>query len=255
MSGLFLLTASFLASSVEMVEALTIILATGITRGWRSALIGGAAASLVLAIIILVFGAALTTLIPLDLLRLIVGGFLLIFGMQWLRKSILRYAGLKALHDEDRIFREEVNELSKVSPSKAGGMDWVGFTVAFKGVLLEGLEVAFIVITFGSSAGSEGVSGLTGVGLATAGAVAALILVVVAGLIVHRPLAKVPENTLKFAVGLMLMAFGNFWGGEGVGIEWTWGDATILALLATYGVLGWSAVVVLRREARATVTA
>ncbi|MSQ15591.1 MAG: hypothetical protein EXR50_06990 [Dehalococcoidia bacterium] len=255
MSGLFLLTASFLASSVEMVEALTIILATGITRGWRSALIGAALASVVLALIILVFGAALTTFIPLDLLRLIVGGFLLIFGMQWLRKSILRYAGLKALHDEDRIFREEVSELSKVSPSGTGAMDWVGFTVAFKGVLLEGLEVAFIVITFGSSAGSEGVGGLSGVGLATAGAVAALILVLIAGLVLHRPLAKVPENTMKFAVGLVLMAFGTFWGGEGAGIEWAWGEGAILALLVTYGALGWGAVHVLRREARATVSA
>ena len=254
MSGIFLFTASFLASSVEMVEALTIILATGITRGWRSALIGAAVASIALAIIILIAGTALAVFVPLNLLRLVVGTFLLIFGMQWLRKSILRYAGLKALHDEDQIFNEEVRELGRLSPTGTGLIDWFGFTVAFKGVLLEGLEVAFIVITFGSSAGSEGFAGMTGIGLATFGAATALVIVALAGLVIHRPLSRVPENTMKFVVGLMLTAFGTFWAGEGVGVEWAWEDVTILVLLGVYGLLSWGAVLALRRRALVTTT-
>lgn len=247
MGGMFLFLTSFLASSVEMVEALTIILATGITRGWRSALIGGAAGVVVLTVIVVVFGAALTALIPLNVLRVVIGGFILIFGLQWLRKAILRYAGLKALHDEELIFAREVQTL-KAEARTGGPIDWVGFTVAFKGVLLEGLEVAFIVITFGSSASDETVAGLRGVPLAAAGAGLALLLVLLAGLVIHRPLAKVPENTMKFCVGLMLAAFGTFWAGEGVGIEWAWDDTTILVLLAVYGVLSWSAVMLLRRS-------
>ncbi len=255
MSGIFLLTASFFASSVEMVEALTIILATGITRGWRSAFIGAAAGAAVLGVIILVLGATITTFVPLDALRVVIGGFLLIFGLQWLRKAILRYAGLKALHDEDRIYQAEVQELAKVSPSGAGLIDWVGFTVAFKGVLLEGLEVAFIVITFGSSASDDSVAGFSGIGLATVGAVLALIIVAIAGLVLHRPLAKVPENTMKCGVGLILTAFGTFWAGEGIGIDWVLEDVTILVLLGLYAVLSWAAVTALRRRTLVGATA
>ena len=252
MSGIFLVTATFLATCVEMVEVLTILLATGITRGWRSPLLGAATAAVVLAFIVIVFGAALTTLIPLNALRIVIGTLLLIFGLQWLRKAILRAAGLKALHDEDRIFAEEVQALKGEAPSR-GAIDWVGFTVAFKGVLLEGLEVVFIVLTFGSNASDDSIGGFSGVSLAAVGALAAAVLVSLAGLIIHRPLARVPENTMKFGVGLMLVVFGVFWAGEGIGVKWMWDDATILVLMAVFGVLGWLAVLALRRTVQAKV--
>ncbi|MCX6022310.1 MAG: hypothetical protein NTZ05_11390, partial [Chloroflexi bacterium] len=182
-----------------------------------------------------------------NVLRVVIGGFLLIFGLQWIRKAILRYVGMKALHDEERIFAAEVKALS-VAPIAREGMDWQGFTVAFKGVLLEGLEVAFIVITFGANASAEELWGFSGVGLATVAALSAAALVIVAAVIVHRPLAKVPENDMKMAVGLMLVAFGTFWGGEGIGVDWAWGDATILALIGGYGVMSWTAVTLLRKS-------
>ena len=254
MSTFFLFSAAFLACVVEMVEALTIILATGITRGWRSTIIGASLAVTLLAVIIVLFGATTATLIPIDLLRLVVGGFLLIFGLQWLRKAILRASGLKALHDEELIFSKQVSTLGQVSPSGQGVIDWVGFTVAFKGVFLEGLEVVFIVVTFGAS--SSAGAGTEGVMVASAGALAAFVLVAVVGLLVHRPLAQVPENTMKFAVGLMLAAFGTFWAGEGAGVEWPLADATILVLLAVYSVFAFAAVALLKRSAqRALATA
>src|SRR5690349_19790885 len=237
MSGLFPVLASFLASGVEMVEALTIILASGLTRGWRSSLLGALAATLVLAVVIGVFGVALVDVISLSALQLVIGVFLLIFGLHWLRKAILRYAGLKAQHDEDAILQEEMASLRGAGAVSQAGIDWPGFVVCFKGVLLEGLEVAFIVITFGAAreAQTNPVLGLSGIPLAAAAAGLALLIVAVAGLLLHRPLAAVPENTMKFSVGLMLSSFGTFWAAEGVGVEWPGDDLWIVALIVLYG--------------------
>jgi uncharacterized membrane protein len=229
-----------LASGVEFVEALTVVLATGLTRGWRSALLGTGAAVLVLTVAIAVLGVSLARYIHIDALRLVVGVLLTIFGLQWLRKAVLRSAGLKALHNEDAIFAEEVAELRAAGPVAAAQMDWIAFTVAFKATLLEGLEVVFIVISFGASAGK--------LGLAMLGAGVAAILVLLAGVLLHRPLARVPENSMKFCVGLLLFTFGTFWAGEGVGVEWRLGDATILVLLALYSLAAWGLVQALRRR-------
>jgi uncharacterized membrane protein len=218
---LLLFVGAFLASAVEMVEALTIVLAVGITRGWRSALWGVAAALTALVLLVGVLGSALTD-IPIDSLRVVVGTVLLIFGLQWLRKAILRAGGLKALHDEDAIFRAEVAELEHAD--RAPSHDWYSFTVSFKGVFLEGLEVAFIVVTFGSTQRN--------VGLAAIGAGAALVAVLVAGIVAHAPLARVPENSLKFAVGVMLSSFGIFWAAEGAGVDWPGGESAIFGLIA-----------------------
>lgn len=239
MSAVFLILASFLASSVEMVEALTIVLAMGMTRGWRATLVGVAAALVALALVVAVLGPALT-LIPIDALRLFVGTLLLIFGLQWLRKAILRASGYKALHDETAIFQREVKEASAVGTVVRAGLDWYGFTVSFKGVFLEGLEVVFIVLTFGSTQGS--------IPTAALGAAAAVVLVGVVGVLVQQPLSQVPENTMKFAVGLMLTTFGIFWGGEGARVQWPGEDAAILGILAF--MLVWSLVLVfaLRRQ-------
>jgi uncharacterized membrane protein len=223
-----LVLTAFLASAVEMVEAVTILLAVGLTRGWRSALIGAGAGLLVLAAVVAALGPTLVRVIPLAALQVLIGTLLLIFGLQWLRKAILRAAGLKARHDEDNVFQQEVVSLGGAGTSAA--FDWTGFTVAFKGVLLEGLEVAFIVLTFGLSAGQFGPSIL--------GAAAAAVLVSLVALAVHRPLSRVPENAIKFAVGIALTSFGTFWGGEGVGVEWPAGDATLIVLLGVYAALG-----------------
>jgi uncharacterized membrane protein len=265
------LVSSFLASGVEVVEAVTIVLAAGVTRGWRSTWIGVVCAALCLAAIVAALGPALRTLIPIDALRLVVGTLLLIFGLQWLRKAIMRYTGLKAIHDEEKIYEREIGELSarplrgvqgpgsrvqtpkpqvvssvegpksELAASDSGlwtpasgpersdaGMDWTAFTVAFKGVLLEGLEVVFIVVTFALSTGD-----LTPPLL---GSIAAAVIVTGVAVVVHRPLSRVPENTLKFAVGVMLTAFGTFWGAEGVGLQWPGEDLAILALVAFYGI-------------------
>jgi uncharacterized membrane protein len=232
MSAVFLVLAAFLASTVEFVEALTIVLAAGVTRGWRSPLIGVAAATVALAAVVAALGPALT-LLPLNALRLVVGGLLLTFGLQWLRKAILRASGYKALHDEDAIYRKEVEAASHAGAVERAGMDWYGFTLAFKGVFLEGLEVAFIVLTFGANHRHGGI------GLAAAGAGVALVVVAAIGIAVHAPLSRVPENTLKFAVGLMLTTFGTFWGAEGAGVKWPGSDAAILVILG--GLLAFSA--------------
>ncbi len=241
-SGIFLVTASFLASSVEMVEALTIVLAVGVTRGWRSTLTGVVLALVALAVVVAALGPALTV-IPISALRIFVGTLLLIFGLQWLRKAILRASGYKKLHDEEAIYRTELEGAKRAATVVRAGLDWYAFTLSFKGVFLEGLEVAFIVVTFGSTAGRP-----ESIPLAAAGAVAAIVLVGIAGLLVHQPLSQVPENTLKFAVGVMLTTFGIFWGSEGVGVEWPGADASILGILAF--ILIWSFVLVgaLRRS-------
>jgi uncharacterized membrane protein len=233
---------AFLASAVEFVEAVTIVLAVGVTRQWRSTLIGVGAAVLTLAALVIVFGTAIALFVPIGLLRLIVGGFLVIYGLQWLTKAVLRAGGAKAKHDEAAIFAAEVAELRGEPPVAASGMDWISFTVAFKGVLLEGLEVAFIVVTFGASADLLGPAAL--------GAALAGVLVVAIALVVHRPLERVPENAMKFVVGVMLTGFGTFWSGEGVGIDWPGEDLAILVLLAGYLGLALAGVWIVRALAR-----
>ncbi|HYQ11676.1 MAG TPA: hypothetical protein VEP92_11035 [Gaiellaceae bacterium] len=235
----FLVLSTFLACGVEMVEALTIVLASGVARGWRSSLAGLGAATVVLAILVVALGPALTH-IPLQALRLVVGALLLVFGLQWLRKAILRASGYKALHDEDAIFARELAEAQSAEHVERAGIDWYGFTLSFKGVLLEGLEVVFIVLTFGSAQGS--------IPLAAAGAAAALVLVAGVGIAVRAPLARVPENTLKFAVGVMLTTFGIFWSAEGAGAEWPGGDAAILGVLGFVVLMSLAFVRLLRRE-------
>jgi uncharacterized membrane protein len=248
-----LLTAVFLASAVEFVEAFTIVLAMGVTRGWRSALWGTAAGTGVLIVVTAVAGYALVEWLPESALQLAVGTLLLIFGLQWLRKAILRAAGLKSIHDEEEAFREERENALRASQDQRLGLDWFAFVVSFKAVVLEGLEVVFIVITFGVNADS--------VPLASAGAGAAGVLVLVSGAILHRPLARVPENALKFVVGLLLATFGTFWSVEGLGfvtesqasLDWPGGDAAILALLAVWGAVSYLAVLALRRTVREAV--
>jgi uncharacterized membrane protein len=213
----------FLACAVEAVEALTIVLAVGTTRSWRSALSGAAAAVLVLAIATAILGPRLTSL-PIDTLRLVVGGLLLVFGLQWLRKAILRGAGLKSLHDEAEIFRKETAAATAVG-APDDGLDAYSFTIAFKGVLLEGLEVVFIALTFGANQRR--------LGLAAAAAAAAVVLVVAIGVAIRAPLARAPENAMKFSVGVMLTSFGTFWGAEGAGADWPGGDAALLVLVPT----------------------
>ncbi len=235
--SLVLVVAVFLASGVEMVEALTIVLAVGVTKGWRSALEGAGAALLVLGALVVVLGPTLIRLVPLTTLRLVVGALLLIFGLQWLRKSVLRAAGLKAKHDEDAIFAEQVAALS-ASPIPAG-RDTTGFVVSFKGVFLEGLEVAVIVVTLGSASHN--------LGLAAASAGAAAVVVCTTGLIVARQLSSVPENAMKMLVGLMLVSFGTFWVGEGVRVHWPGSDLAIPVLVAAYGVAVWGLVRAVRR--------
>jgi uncharacterized membrane protein len=239
MAAVSLVLAVFLACTVEAVEALTIVLAVGVSRGWRSTGQGVVAALLVLATLIAVLGPALT-LVPLNGLRLLVGGLLLIFGLGWLRKAILRASGLKALHDEDAIYARQLSAAEAAAPSsRLLVRDWYAFTLSFKGVLLEGLEVVFIVITFGSNQGS--------IGLAVLGAVTAVVLVAVAGAAVHRPLARIPENTLKYVVGTLLTSFGLFWGAEGAGATWPGGDAALIGVIAVVTATSVGFTVVMRR--------
>jgi uncharacterized membrane protein len=222
-----------------MVEALTIVLAMGVTRGWRAALTGTVAALIALAAIVAALGPALTV-IPIETLRLIVGALLLVFGLQWLRKAILRASGWRALRDENAVFARREEEARSAAHVEHAGLDWYGFTISFKGVLLEGLEVAFIVITFGSAQGS--------IPLAAIGAAAAALLVVAAGVVVRGPLSRVPENTLAFAVGVMLTTFGIFWGAEGAGVEWPGGDASLPGVLVFVGLVSVGFVTALRRR-------
>jgi uncharacterized membrane protein len=225
-STLVLVLAVFGASLVEMVEALTLVVAAGVSRGWRSALEGAAAAVLVLGVLVLAVGLPLIRYVPIDALRVAVGALLLVLGLNWLRKAILRSSGHKAMHDEDAIYAETVAELSADSdggsarPSK--GRDPVGFAVAFKGVFLEGTEVVLIVISLGAAQHR--------LGLAALAAAAAIVVVLVVGIIVSRQLSEVPENTIKTAVGIMLCSFGVFWVGEGAGIHWPGSDLAIPVL-------------------------
>jgi uncharacterized membrane protein len=236
-----LFVAVFLACAVEAVEATTIVLAAGTARDWRSALSGVGSALLTLAAIVAVLGPALT-LIPLRGLRLVVGGLLLVFGLQWLRKAVLRASGYKALHDEDEIYRTEL-AVARSAPreSRWAVADWYAFTLSFKGVLLEGLEVAFIALTFGSNQHD--------IPLAAVAAVAAVLVVAAAGVAVRAPLARVPENTLKFIVGVMLTSFGTFWGAEGAGATWPGSDAALLVLIPAIALFAIGLVALARQQA------
>lgn len=234
--------AAFLASLVEFVEALTVVLAVGFVRGWRAALAGSGAALLVLLAMIGVLGPALTR-IPLDKVQLFVGALLLLFGMRWLRKAILRAAGRIPLHDEEAAFAAETSLLRRIG-SSGSGLDTVGFTAAFKITMLEGIEVVFIVIAVGAG----------GVGLlvpACVGALAALLVVLALGVVVHKPLRRVPENTLKFVVGVLLSAFGTFWFGEGAGMAWPGYDWAILALIGGFLIVAVLLVPLCRRPSDA----
>jgi uncharacterized membrane protein len=217
--------AAFVASFVEAVEALTIVLAVGLARGWRPALTGAAAALAALTLIVAALGP-LVGHVPIRALQGVVGVLLLLFGLRWLRKAILRSIGIVALHDEDAAFARETHELTEAARRQASGQDWIATATAFKAVLLEGTEVVFIVIAVGAARGL--------IWLASAGALAACAAVTAIGAAIHRPLASVPENALKFVVGVMLSAFGLFWTGESLGVEWPGGDAAILAFAAMF---------------------
>ena len=238
-AALFLVLAAFLACAVEAVEALTVVLAVGVARGWRSTLIGAGTATLALAALVAVLGPALAR-VPIDALRIIVGTLLLVFGLQWLRKAILRAAGYKALRDEGALYRAGLDQARAAGRQMRAGMDWYAFTLAFKGVFLEGLEVAFIVLTFGTSHGN--------VPLAALGAALALAVVTIAGALLRRPLARVPENAMKFSVGLMLATFGIFWSAEGAGVQWPGEDLAIAAILGFMLVVSLALVWLLRQR-------
>jgi uncharacterized membrane protein len=240
-STVLLILGTFLASAVEMVEAVTIVLGVGVVRGWRSPLIGAGVATVVLAALVAALGPALRV-VPIETLRLVVGALLLAFGMQWLRKAILRSSGHVGLRDEDEAFRRHRDEAATAGSEQRAGLDWYSFTVAFKGVLLEGLEVVFIVISFGSAQHR--------LGLAAAGAVAAVVLITLAAVLVRGPLERVPENTIKFAVGLLLTSFGCFWGAEGAGARWPGDELSLLGVIGFLGLLSFVLVRALRRQPR-----
>lgn len=240
-----LLVATFVACFVEMVEATTIVMAMGFARSWRSALLGTAAALGVLAVVTAVAGYALTHWLPESVLQLVIGGLLLIFGLQWLRKAILRGSGRKAVHDEDAIYREQV-ATARSAGGSGGGIDMFSFLVSFKGVFLEGMEVVFIVITFGLNANN--------VPVASVGALAAVLTVLGIAIALRRPLSMINENLLKYVVGLLLASFGTFWSVEGAGIfraghaslHWPGSDLAILVLLAVWFLLSRVFIAVLR---------
>lgn len=229
MGSAALFLAVFLACVVEAVEATTIVLAAGTARDWRSALSGLAGGLVVLAAMVAALGPALQA-VPVGALRLVVGGLLLAFGLQWLRKAVLRASGHKGLHDEEEIYAREL-AAARSAASRGLGLvpDWYGFALAFKGTVLEGLEVVFIVLTFGSNQHD--------IALASVAAGVAVVTVAAVGVAVRAPLARVPENTMKFAVGVMLSAFGTFWGAEGAGARWPGGDAALPVLVASVALL------------------
>jgi Ca2+/H+ antiporter, TMEM165/GDT1 family len=233
---LFIFGAAFLGSAVESTEALTIVLAVGLTRGWRSPLLGTAAAVAALVVLVVVFGQLIVTVIPDYLLKIVVGTLLLLFGLRWLHKAVLRSAGVVAMHDEAHAFEQTVSGLS-AAPART---DWVGFVLALKGVFLEGLEVVFIVIAVGGTG-----HGWTA---AIAGGVAAAVVVAAAGVAVRRPLARVPENTLKYAVGIILTSLGTFWAAEGMGAQWPLDIVSIAFLLAVFFIASRLAVALIRRQ-------
>ncbi|MFZ1063165.1 MAG: hypothetical protein WAN30_06800 [Acidimicrobiales bacterium] len=234
-----LVVAVFLASCVEMVEALTIVIAVGHTRGWRSSFEGVAAALAALTVLVLAVGPALVR-VPLATLHLVIGAILLIFGMQWLRKAILRSSGLKEKGDEDVRYQKTVALLEQ--SDQASSRDHVAFVIAFKGVFLEGLEVVITVITLGTSSHRLGLAALV--------AVVAVLLVAAVGVVVSKQLTKVPENAMKMGVGIMLTSYGTFWAGEGLKVRWPGGDVELLVLVGVYLLATWSLIAVLRRSQR-----
>jgi uncharacterized membrane protein len=232
---LFVFGAAFLGSAVEATEALTIVLAVGLTRGWRAPLLGTAAALVLLALLVTVFGQLIVTRVPEAGLKLLVGTLLLLFGLRWLHKAVLRSAGVVAMHDEERAYQQTVGELQSEPP----GNDWVGFVLALKGVFLEGLEVVFIVIAVGGTGHNMPV--------AVVGGLVSLVVVAVAGVIVRKPLARVPENTLKYAVGVILTSLGTFWAAEGMGGKWPLDFVSIAGLIVIYFAASRLALAVIRR--------
>lgn len=231
---------AFLASLVEVVEAFTIVLAVATLRGWRPAALGTAGALAVLGGLIVLLGPLLDR-VPLNLLQLVIGVLLLLFGMGWLRKAILRSAGVIALHDENAVFASQTAQLAEASDRQRASLDWIAGLTAFKGVLLEGLEVVFIVIAVGA--------GRHLLWPAAFGALAACLVILVIGIAIHKPLATVPENTLKFGVGVMLSAFGVFWTGEGLGIDWPGQDLALAAFVLLFLLVGIATASMLRRPA------
>src|SRR6266567_4495964 len=229
-------TAALLASAVELVVAFTIVLGVGVTVNWRSALLGALAAAATLAVLVATLGVAIVQWVPIDALRLVIGTLLLLFGLKWLKNAILRYSGLKARHDEEAIYEQNQAELRARGAIDASSsrFNLFGFLLSYKSVLLEGLEVAFIVITFGLSAATSTVSRSSGIASAALGALLAGLLVILVGALVRAPLAKVPENSLKFIVGIMLTTFGTFWTGEGFSYQWPLSDVFLLILAAIY---------------------
>ena len=234
--------ASLLASSVEFVEAFTIVLVIGVTVNWRSSLAGAGLAVIALGAIVALSGVALVRYVPIGALRLLVGVLLVLFGLKWMKKSILRFGGAAAIHDEEAIYERMLAGMKARGEAPPARLDPFGVVTSFKSVLLEGLEVAFIVITFGVQAGVA--ANASGIGVASVGAAIAFVAVLVVGLLVRAPLQRLPENTLKFVVGIMLTTFGTFWGGEGVGIHW-WGEDLFLIVLAIFylavagGMIAW----------------
>lgn len=245
MSELFLGFTVFLASAVEMVEALTIILAIGITRGWRSVYIATAAALLTLAAIVLVFGQALMKVSDesdpsVHLLWTIAGGLLLIFGLQWMRKPILRISGILPTRDEDAVYQKTKQAAKKTKLKLHQGIDWYSFVIVYKGVLIEGLEVIFIVIAFGAAQSR--------LSTAVIAAAAALVCVALVGLVIHKPLSRVPENAMKLTVGVVLATFGTYFGLKGMGIFWPFGEWAILGIVAFYSFLSYASILVLKEQ-------
>lgn len=218
---------TFLAAGVEWVEALTIVLAVGVVKGWRNAFTGTGIALLILIALVAVLGVALTS-VPLDAFRTVIGAFLLLFGLKWLYKAILRSSGLKALHNEETAYIETQRELLRPDRRGVMSLDWLGVGTAFNGVFLEGLEVVFIVLALG---------GLNNGAYASAGALAALAVVIAVGVAFRHPLTRVPENTMKYVVGIMLTSFGTFFVGEGIGVAWWHADLSLLPLIAAYGLV------------------
>ncbi len=244
MSAVLIIVATFLAAGVEWVEALTIVLAVGMFKGWRNAVVGTSAGLLALAALTLAFGVAVSSHVDLVAVRTLVGVFLLLFGLKWLHKAVLRSSGLKALHDEAKAFEETKQMLVASGANRRLALDGVGVSTALSGVFLEGLEVVFIVIALG---------GLKNVPAAAIGAAASLVAVVAAGLIFRAPLTSVPENTMKYVVGVLLTSFGTFFAGEGIGVQWWNQDVSLLPLIAAYGVASIVAVWILRHPRAFTV--
>ena len=236
---LFVFGAAFLGSAVEATEALTIVLAVGLTRGWRAPVLGTAAALGLLALLVIVFGQLIVTRVPESALKLLVGALLLLFGLRWLHKAVLRSAGVVALHDEERAYQQTVGELQK----EPAGNDWVGFVLALKGVFLEGLEVVFIVIAVGGTGHNMPV--------AIVGGLVAMLVVAGIGIVVRKPLAQVPENTLKYAVGIILTSLGTFWASEGMGGKWPLDFVSIVGLVVIYFAASRFAVTLIRHPVTA----